>query len=232
MARWPAKKKTTLWITIALQLGPLCFFKYTNFLFGIFADFGHALGLATSTPRFDILLPIGVSFYTFHGVRYVVDVYRGKLERPLNLLVVALYITFFPQLVAGPIVRADVFIPPVTKGAAAGFARSDRRGQVHHHRPDLQVRLCRSPRTWGGRDLLKPETFDNLTLATAALGFYSQIYFDFAGYSTMAIGVSRLFGFRLPKNFDFPYRSTSINNFGSAGTSRSRRGYEITSTFR
>jgi alginate O-acetyltransferase complex protein AlgI len=213
VARWPERKKTALWIVIALQLGQLCFFKYTNFLLGTFFDLGSAIGLQPSKPRFDILLPIGVSFYTFHGISYVVDVYRGKLERPHNLLVVALYISFFPQLVAGPIVRADVFIPQSLR-----VLRLDTRDLIVGLKfitVGLIYKCIFADRLAPLVDRIfsKPEAFDNLTLLTAALGFYSQIYFDFAGYSTMAIGVSRLFGFTLPKNFDFPYRATSITEF-------------------
>jgi alginate O-acetyltransferase complex protein AlgI len=211
--RWPSRGRAILFVAVALQLSQLLFFKYTNFLWANLGELTNLFGAQLQPARFDIVLPVGVSFYTFHGISYVVDVYRGKLERPQSPLVVALYIAFFPQLIAGPIVRADVFIPQskqvlqldtrdlivgfkfITVGLIYKCVFADRLAplvdQVFQH----------------------PEQFQNGVLARAALGFYAQIYFDFAGYSTMAIGVSRLFGFKLPKNFDFPYRATSITDF-------------------
>lgn len=212
IGRYPARGKLIVALTLVLQLGQLAFFKYTNFLLATFTDIAELLGSSRTAPQFSILLPIGVSFYTFHGISYVVDVYRGKL-RPLGFSVVALYIAFFPQLVAGPIVRADQFIPQTEQ------------------QPQLTLRdlgtglklitiglICKSvfadrlgPLVDG--IFAAPHKFDNRTLASASLGFYSQIYFDFVGYSTMGIGISRLFGFKLPKNFDFPYRSRNITEF-------------------
>lgn len=213
VARWPAQGKRIVGLSLVLQLGQLAIFKYTNFLLGAASDLAQLAGSHVTIRPLTILLPIGVSFYTFHGISYVVDVYRKKLERPLSLPVVMLYIVFFPQLVAGPIVRADLFIPQTERPARLG-AR------------DLIVALklicigliCKSVFADRLGPLVDkvfaaPAKFDNHTLASAAVGFYSQIYFDFVGYSTMAIGLSRLFGFKLPRNFDYPYRSTSITEF-------------------
>ncbi len=211
--RWPARGKLIVGLTLLLQLGQLAIFKYANFFLAAVADVAHLLGLRHSAPQLSILLPIGVSFYTFHGISYVVDVYRKKLPRPLGLSVVALYIVFFPQLVAGPIVRADVFIPQTERPA-----RLDSRDWIVALKLIIIGLICKSVFADRLSPLVDPifETpakFDNRTLISGALGFYSQIYFDFVGYSTMAIGLSRLFGFKLPRNFDFPYRSTSITEF-------------------
>ncbi len=210
---FPAQGKRIVGLTVFLQLGQLAVFKYTNFLLASVGDLAHLTGSGWAPPRVDILLPIGVSFYTFHGISYVVDVYRGKLARPLGLSVVALYIMFFPQLVAGPIVRADVFIPQTERPA-----RLDARDLVTAIKLIVIGLVCKGVFADRIGPLVDeifaaPAKFDNTTLAGAALGFYSQIYFDFVGYSTMAIGVSRLFGFKLPRNFDYPYRSTSITEF-------------------
>jgi len=210
---WPQHGKRIVGFTVFLQLGQLAIFKYTNFLLASVADLAHLTGSSWGPPRLEILLPIGVSFYTFHGISYVVDVYRGKLARPLGLSVVALYIVFFPQLVAGPIVRADVFIPQTERPA-----RLDARDLLTAIKLIVIGLVCKgvfADRLGPLVDAVfkAPAKFDNATLSQAALGFYAQIYFDFVGYSTMAIGISRLFGFKLPRNFDFPYRSTSITEF-------------------
>ena len=211
--RWPRQGKRVVGLTLLLQLGQLAIFKYANFALAAAGDLAHLVGSGFQPPKLSILLPIGVSFYTFHGISYVVDVYRGKLPRPLGLSVVALYIVFFPQLVAGPIVRADLFIPQTAKPA-----RLDTRDVIVAMKLITIGLICKS--VFADRlgplvdEIFKtPAKFDNSTLISATFGFYSQIYFDFVGYSTMAIGVSRLFGFKLPRNFDFPYRSTSITEF-------------------
>ncbi len=210
---WPAQAKRIVGLTLVLQLGQLAVFKYTNFFLASFGDLAHLFGSHLTAPKLTILLPIGVSFYTFHGISYVVDVYRKKLPAPLGLSVVALYIVFFPQLVAGPIVRADVFIPQTERPA-----RLESRDLIAALKLITIGLICKSvfaDRLGPLVDAIfkAPQTFDNHTLVSAAVGFYAQIYFDFVGYSTMAIGISRLFGFKLPRNFDFPYRSTSITEF-------------------
>ena len=210
---FPAHGKRIVGFTLLLQLGQLAVFKYTNFFLASLGDLAQLFGSKLQPPQLPILLPIGVSFYTFHGISYVIDVYRKKLPRPLGLSVVALYIVFFPQLVAGPIVRADVFIPQTERPA-----RLDSRDLIAALKLITIGLICKSvfaDRLGPLVDAIfkAPQKLDNLTLISGALGFYSQIYFDFVGYSTMAIGISRLFGFKLPRNFDFPYRSSNISEF-------------------
>jgi alginate O-acetyltransferase complex protein AlgI len=210
---WPRHGKKVLALAIFLQLGQLVFFKYATFFTEVLQSGATLLGIALRVPRFNILLPVGISFYTFHGISYVVDCHRRKIDRPYGPLVVALYIVFFPQLVAGPIVRADVFLPQVSR-----VAKLDLRDVT------VGLKLATIGLVYKGvfADRLAPfvdtvfaapSRYDNIAVASATLAFYGQIYFDFAGYSLMAIGISRLFGFRLPRNFDFPYRSTSITEF-------------------
>jgi alginate O-acetyltransferase complex protein AlgI len=210
---WPKHGRAVIGLSLFLQLGQLAIFKYANFFLTSLGDAAHLTGSSWTPTPLDILLPIGVSFYTFHGISYVVDVYRGKLPRPLSLDVVALYIAFFPQLVAGPIVRADVFIPQTERRL-----RLDTRDLITAIKLIVIGLVCKgvfADRIGPLVDAVfrAPAEFDNVTLASASLGFYAQIYFDFVGYSTMAIGISRLFGFKLPRNFDFPYRATSITEF-------------------
>jgi alginate O-acetyltransferase complex protein AlgI len=207
---FPKRARAIVALTIVLQLGQLAVFKYTNFALATFGDLARLLGSSTRPPKLDILLPVGVSFYTFHGISYVVDVYRGKLKQPMSLMIVALYIVFFPQLVAGPIVRADVFIPQTLS-----LLRLRSRDLVTGLKLITIGLICKSVFADRLAPLVdaifkQPHVFDNKTLASAAFGFYLQIYFDFVGYSTTAVGISRLFGFTLPKNFDYPYRAASI----------------------
>lgn len=213
IVRFPAHRRLILTVAVALQLGQLCFFKYANFLLSIVSDVASLAGLPWEKTHFNIILPIGISFYTFHGISYVVDIYRGKLVKPVGPLVTALYIVFFPQLVAGPIVRADVFIPQALRSL-----RLELRDVVVGLKLviiGLLYKAVFADRLAAFVDpvFTSPASHGGSTLAAGVFGFYSQIYFDFAGYSLMAIGFSRLFGFRLPKNFDFPYRSTSITEF-------------------
>lgn len=211
--RFPAQRKRLITLSIILQLGQLAFFKYTNFLFGSVHDLLGMLGVKVAESQFSIVLPIGVSFYTFHGISYVIDVYRGKLAKAQSLRIVALYIVFFPQLVAGPIVRADGFIPQLfqkvtlqTRDIVVGM-KFIVMGLIYKGIFADQLAPLLDP-------IFKaPEEFDNSTLALASFGFYGQIYFDFVGYSTMAIGLSRLYGFKLPRNFEYPYRAPSITDF-------------------
>lgn len=206
-------RKAILAASIGIDLAVLAFFKYYNFFVSNAAATLADLGFPGNPLILQIVLPIGISFYTFHAISYVVDVYRGKIRPETSFVDVALYISFFPQLIAGPIVRATFIMP-----------------QIRRHRP-----FSRSQQATGIRLLLRgflykavaanmmaqvaDPVFANLgqydahALLTAVVAFYGQIYFDFAGYSSMAIGTARLFGYRFPQNFDYPYSSASVTEF-------------------
>ncbi len=200
-------RKVHLGIIVALNLALLVFFKYTD----MFISWGNAV-FRTDQRFLDLILPIGISFYTFQALSYVIDVYRGKVTPQRNLLKFALYISMFPQLIAGPIVRyADIepYLEPhdvpsdeVMRGFA-GFAK----GRIK------KVLLANS---FGAMfELIRGEG-TALSMAGAWLGaaaFALQIYFDFSGYSDMAIGLGHLFGFTFPKNFDHPYTARSVTDF-------------------
>lgn len=203
------KKKRWLVLSLVLDLGILCYFKYTNFLLELFSG-------AVNRPfePLDIMLPIGISFFIFQSLSYVIDIYRGKIT-PLNRFIdYTFYVSFFPQLVAGPIVRAKDFIP-----------------QIHQSAP-LQKE------TWGEAFMLimlglfkkciisdyisvnfvdrifdAPTLYSGVENLFAVYGYAVQIYCDFSGYSDMAIGIALLFGYRFCLNFDLPYRSASVTEF-------------------
>lgn len=200
-----------LWmiINVVLDLGVLAIFKYYNFFVGSFADL---FGLQSSIHTLKIVLPLGISFFTFQAIAYVVDVYKRKIE-PTNLVDCLLYIGFFPKLLAGPIERPSNLIPQIQKPRIFEY--------------DLAVDGCRQI-LWG---LFKKVVIaDNAalyvnmvygdyanqsgsTLLLAAILYTIQIYGDFSGYSDMAIGTAKLFGFRFRDNFLFPYFSRNMNEF-------------------
>jgi alginate O-acetyltransferase complex protein AlgI len=202
-----------LWIGIGVQLAVLAFFKYFNFfeinLVTLLSDFG----LPSAAPIVRILLPVGISFYTFHAITLVVDTYRGKVDTRVSLLDVTLYIAFFPQLVAGPIVRAMVFLPQLaTKRLVTGedlfvALQAIVTGFLY------KVVFSDSIAPVVDKIFARPADYSGSLLLAATFGFYCQIYFDFNGYSLIAIGVSRFFGYKLPDNFNFPYAATSLGSF-------------------
>ena len=213
LERFRGRRLAVVSITITLLLTILGTFKYADFLYDAIHSLLLATGLQVPERPFDILLPVGISFFTFHGISYIVDVYRGKIPAERSFVRVALYILFFPQLVAGPIVRASNFMPQLAREPK--FDSDEVLRGLKLFLIGFMYKAILS-------DSIGPhvdEVYSDLVAATAAqrvlatLGFYAQIYFDFAGYSIMAIGLSRTLGYRLPRNFDFPYASRSITEF-------------------
>lgn len=215
------ERRLALIAGITANLAVIAVFKY----FGFFADSARAMletiGLNPGWTALNILLPVGISFYVFQAISYIVDVARGDLEPEMRLRRVALYIAFFPQLVAGPIVRAASFFPQMERvktltGAlffaglrafALGFAY---KAGVADNLAQFVDPVFGDAQIPGDTDLA---AWSNLALISATLAFGALIYFDFAGYSLMAIGVARWFGFYIPKNFDYPYASPAIDDF-------------------
>jgi alginate O-acetyltransferase complex protein AlgI len=194
---------------ITLNIGILCVFKYLNFLVESYNTIvpSHAL------PKTGIALPIGISFFTFHGLSYIIDVYRKKFSAQKDLSILALYITLFPQLIAGPIIRyKDIYKQFVDRNVtAAKFAYGIKRFIVGLGKKVIIANTFASI-----ADKIFEMDPHQLKLSLAWLGIISytiQIYFDFSGYSDMAIGIGRMFGFRFPENFNLPYISRSIQEF-------------------
>ena len=199
---------------IIVNLGVLAVFKY----FGFFADSAAtaltSIGINPSWPTLNILLPVGISFYVFQAISYIVDTARGDLPPERRLRRVALYIAFFPQLVAGPIVRAASFFPQMesrkTLSGALIFAGVRAFVLGFAYKAGIADNLAPLVDPIYSGDLSQ---WSNFALIGATIAFTGQIYFDFAGYSLMAIGVARLFGYFIPRNFDYPYASASIADF-------------------
>lgn len=202
------KRRTFLIISLVVNLGTLGFFKYTNFLLGLLNDINVWNDFQFEAQN--IILPVGISFYTFQSMSYTIDVFFGKIEARKSFLDFSLYVAFFPQLVAGPIVRAETF-----------FRDLDHRLVVYkeHIETAFALILIGLTRKMVFADnlgkvvdsvFLNYQNANTIELWTGALAFGWQIYFDFAGYTDIAIGVARLFGFQFNPNFNFPMYCRNI----------------------
>ncbi len=201
-------------IAIALNLGILGFFKYYGFFMESLSDLLDQVGLARDLPFLEIILPIGISFFTFHGISYVVDVYRRKIPAEESPLDVFLYISFFPQLVAGPIVRASDFLPQLKQEPALD------KSMVANGIVLILLGLFKKMviANYLANELVDgvffdPSAFSGPDLLLGVYGYAVQIYCDFSGYSDIAIGVAGLLGFHFKPNFAQPYRSASLREF-------------------
>jgi alginate O-acetyltransferase complex protein AlgI len=208
----PAQRKSAVVLAIVLNVGLLAFFKYVDFAFD---NINALLGLfhCRPLPLPHVLLPIGISFFTFHALSYVIDVYRRKWKAAKNPADVALYIFFFPQMIAGPILRWSAIAPQLAKRVitSAGFAEGIRRFVGGLAKKMIIANVVATP----ARDIFALSA-NELTTPVAWFGvlcYTLQIYFDFSGYSDMAVGLGKMFGFEFLENFNFPYVSQSIRDF-------------------
>ncbi|MFH6772687.1 MBOAT family O-acyltransferase [Gaetbulibacter aestuarii] len=207
------KRKIFLWVSLAVNLGLLGFFKYYNFFLdnfiSAFSFFGHPV-----QGRFlNIILPVGISFYTFQTLSYSIDVYRRKLEPTKNFIAFAAFVSFFPQLVAGPIERASHLLPQFYRKRKFKYDKA-----VDGMRQILwglfkKVVIADNCAEFANQIFNNSQDYNGSTLVLGAIFFTFQIYGDFSGYSDIAIGTSRLFGFDLMQNFNFPYFSRDIAEF-------------------
>lgn len=203
------KKKAWLIFSLVLNLGLLGYFKYTNFLYEIFCNLSNH-----PFDPFSIFLPVGVSFFTFQSLSYTIEIYRGDLKPVEKISDYAFFVSFFPQLVAGPIVRAKDFLPQVSQPV---FVSKEMFGHaVFLIVAGLFKKVIISDYISAN---FVDRIFENPTLYTGVenlfgvYGYALQIYCDFSGYSDMAIGIALLFGYKLTLNFDSPYQSSSITEF-------------------
>jgi alginate O-acetyltransferase complex protein AlgI len=204
----PQKAKRSLIFALVCNVGLLVFFKY----YGFFIDTINAVFSMEISYR-ELSLPIGISFYTFQAISYLVDVYRGEVRCQKNLIHFALYISMFPQLIAGPIVRYQDIEMQLRR-------RQHSMERFGHGAESFLIGLVKKvyfADTLGAVcDVVLAQSIGEFSFLTAWVGticFALQIYFDFSGYSDMAIGLGRMFGFELRKNFDYPYISQSITEF-------------------
>ena len=207
------KRKVLLWLSISVNLGILGFFKYFNFFLENFNNAFSFFGFSLDSPILNIVLPVGISFYTFQTLSYSIDVYRGKLKATQSLLQFASFVAFFPQLVAGPIERATNLLPQFNK--IRKFEYQKAMDGVYQIIWGLfkKVVVADNCAKIVNEIFANYQDLNGSTLVLGAVLFAFQIYGDFSGYSDIAIGVSRLFGFNLMQNFAFPYFSRDIAEF-------------------
>lgn len=211
-AATPAARKRWLWLSVISNLGFLGFFKYTKF-FLVNASLLSGLGGPVPAWVDGIVLPLGISFHTFQGISYTLDVYHGKLPAVRSFTDFALFVAFFPQLVAGPIVRAVEFLPQMVEPPRA--TRQQMVEGLHWFLLGLFKKGFLADQLAQFVDIVfhDPAAYDPVTQRWAVLAYAGQIYCDFSGYSDLAIGCAKWLGFELPQNFNFPYLSANITEF-------------------
>ncbi len=208
-----AKPRHYLLVSLVVNLGILAFFKYINLLLASVNDMASMVAATWSVNLLDVVLPVGISFYTFQSLSYTIDVSRQQIQPRRKFVDYALFVSFFPQLVAGPIVRATEF-----------FAQLDRRRVVTFEQAKTAYYLIvlglvkkvvlADNLAWIADPVFDdPAAYSSLDNLLALYAFAFQIYFDFSGYTDIAIGVAALLGFQFPKNFNYPYVAHSIQDF-------------------
>jgi alginate O-acetyltransferase complex protein AlgI len=211
----PGRRRACLVALLVFNLGILGIFKYYDFFVGTLNGLGRALGADPWFPLLHVALPVGISFYTFNSISYTIDVYRGRLRPARSILEFSTFVAMFPHLVAGPIVRyADM---------ASQFDRLEPRPVRAHWVAGIwffvmgmvKKVLIADPIAAGVVDPLwrQAPSLDAMEAWLATLGYTMQIYFDFSGYSDMAVGLAFMLGFRFPQNFAAPYQARNISEF-------------------
>lgn len=221
----PSKKKILLILSLCGNLGLLGFFKYENFAVTQFNILGNYFDLSAKIPMLNLALPIGISFYTFHSITYTVGIYRGQMGPAKSFMEYALFVAFFPQLVAGPILRAKDFLPQMReKLGTPGAGSYLRQILINRHNLKTGITLMSigffkkmffadniSPMV--NQVFAHPIGTDSFTIVLATIGFGIQIYSDFSGYTDIALGASIILGFKIPINFNNPYFASSPSDF-------------------
>lgn len=206
-------RKLWLWLSVGINLGFLGFFKYYNFFIESFAQLFEDLGLHINIWTLNIILPVGISFYTFHGLSYVLDIYNGKIKAEKNFVDYSVFVSFFPLLVAGPIERATHLLPQIQKERKFDYTKA-----IDGLRQILwglfkKVVIADNCAEYANMIFNDSAHQSGSNLVMGALFFTVQIYCDFSGYSDIALGTARLLGIELLKNFSFPYFSRDIAEF-------------------
>lgn len=208
-----AGKKFWFWLSISINLGFLGVFKYFNFFAESFAEAISNVGLHVNPWTLKVILPVGISFYTFHGLSYVIDIYNDKIKVERNFTDYSLFVSFFPLLVAGPIERATHLLPQIKRKRTFDYTKA-----VDGLRQILwglfkKIVIADQCAEYANAIFNNSGEYSSLALAAGALFFTIQIYCDFSGYSDIALGTARLFGIDLLRNFAFPYFSRDIAEF-------------------
>jgi D-alanyl-lipoteichoic acid acyltransferase DltB (MBOAT superfamily) len=207
------RKQFWFWLSIIINLGFLGVFKYYNFFAASFAEALSTIGIHTDFWILQVILPVGISFYTFHGLSYVIDIYKERIQPERNVVDYSLFVSFFPLLVAGPIERATHLLPQIKKKRIFNYNNA-----IDGLRQILwglfkKIVIADNCAEYANTIFNHAGEHSGSTLVVGALFFTFQIYGDFSGYSDIALGTSRLLGIELLKNFNFPYFSRDIAEF-------------------
>ena len=209
----PNLKKFWFWLSIIINLSFLGFFKYYNFFADSFADAISNFGLQINPWTLKVILPVGISFYTFHGLSYVIDIYHERIKPERNFVDYSLFVSFFPLLVAGPIERATHLLPQIKIKREFEYLKA-----VDGLRQILwglfkKIVIADNCAAYANQVFNNYTNYKGIVLILGAIAFAIQIYCDFSGYSDIALGTSRLFGIELLRNFSYPYFSRNIAEF-------------------
>ncbi len=207
------KRKVLLWTSISVNIGFLTFFKYYNFFVEEFVTVFSMFGREIQANSLNIILPIGISFYTFQTLSYSIDIYKRKLEPSRDLIAFSAFVSFFPQLVAGPIERASNLLPQFLRQRTFDYSNAVMGMQQILWGLFKKMVIADNCAELANMIFNNSADYSGSTLLLGAIFFSFQIYGDFSGYSDIAIGTARLFGINLMKNFDFPYFSRDIAEF-------------------
>jgi D-alanyl-lipoteichoic acid acyltransferase DltB (MBOAT superfamily) len=208
------KRRILLIVSLVANLSLLGFFKYGGFLLQNFVEMAGALGVIYAPPAWNIVLPVGISFYTFASLSYTLDVYRREIDADVGFLDYALFVSFFPHLVAGPIVRARAFLPQLREPRNASSAQIGwGLAMVFMGLFSKTVLADSLFAPIADAVYLAPGQYSSLDTWAAVIGFSGQIYYDFSGYSLCAIGLALCFGFAFPDNFHHPYAARGFSDF-------------------
>lgn len=207
------ESKFWFWLSIIINLGFLGVFKYYNFFATSFTELLNGFGFQVNPLLIKVILPVGISFYTFHGLSYVIDIYYKRIKAETNFIDYSLFVSYFPLLVAGPIERATHLLPQVKVKREFNYEKA--KEGVHQIIWGLvkKVVIADSCALYANEVFNHQEQMNSLSLLLGAIYFAFQIYGDFSGYSDIALGTSKLFGIDLLKNFNFPYFSRDIAEF-------------------
>jgi alginate O-acetyltransferase complex protein AlgI len=206
----PRLKKLLLFASLAGNLGLLCYLKYANFFLDSLQEAAGRLGVMVSLPVLRVVLPVGISFYTFEAINYTVDVYRGKVRAVRDLTHFMLFIFFFPHLVAGPIVRARAFLPLADRRKHWSWLRAHAGVMLILLGMVKKLAIADRMALYVDPVFADPWAHATLTLWLAAIAYAVQIYCDFSGYSDMALGLAHLLGYHLAPNFSMPFLAPNM----------------------
>jgi alginate O-acetyltransferase complex protein AlgI len=209
----PAVRRQLLALSLIINVGVLIYLKYANFFLQSLHDTLHAAGMETSFPVLQVVLPIGISFYTFEAINYVVDVYRGRIRAERNPAHFMLFILFFPHLIAGPIVRARDFLPQIGRRKRFSWGRMHLGALLFLLGLLKKLAVADRMAQFADPVFADPGRYGSPAVWTATIAYALQVYCDFSGYTDMALGTAHMLGYKLAPNFNMPYLSANIGEF-------------------